>query len=154
MDIFENVVPVQMAPNDGATTTYALSAGTSDVNSVPIDMQAYQGSAFALQAILGTITSTGVGTFKLQHSDSSGSGFTDITGASVSWTDTDSNKMVGIQVNRITKRYIRVATDRGTANSVIAAMIGLIGGLRKKPATGKFPTGAGAWSAVPSIIAQ
>lgn len=154
MDIFENVVPVQMAPDDGATTTYTLAAGTSDKNSVVLDMQTYQGRAFALMLILGTITSTGVGTVKIQHSDASGSGFTDITGASVSYADTDSNKIVGIQVNRITKRYLRVALDRGTANSVIAAMIGLIGNLRKKPATGKFPTGAGAWSAVPSIIAQ
>lgn len=154
MDIFENIVPVQMAPDDGATTTYTLGAGTSDVNSVVLDMQAYQGRAFALMAILGAISATGVGTFKVQHSDSSGSGFTDITGASVSYTDADAKKMVGVQVNRITKRYLRVATDRGTANSAIAAMVGMIGSLRKKPATGKFPTGAGGWSAAPTIVAQ
>lgn len=154
MKIFESIIPVTMAPNDGATATYALAAGTSDVNSVVIDMSTYQGRAFALLARLGTITATGIGTFKIQHSDASGSGFTDITGATVSWTDADSDKTVGVQVNRITKRYLRVATDRGTANSVIAAMIGLIGDIRKEPATGKFPTGAGQWSAAPAIVAQ
>lgn len=154
MNIFEKIIPVTMAPDDGATTTYTLSAGTSDVNSVVLDMQTYQGRAFAFLARLGAITSTGVGTFKIQHSDSSGSDFTDITGASVSYTDADANKTVGVQVNRITKRYIRVATDRGTANSAIAAMLGFIGDIRKEPATGKFPTGAGQWSAAPTIIAQ
>lgn len=154
MKIFESIIPTQMAPNDGATTTYTLSAGTSDVNSVVIDMNSYLGRAFAFMAILGAISAGGVGTFKIQHSDSSGSGFTDITGASVSYTDADANKIVGLQVNRITKRYLRVATDRGTANSAIASMVGFIGDLRKEPATGKFPTGAGQWSAAPAIIAQ
>ena len=135
-------------PNDGATTTVALAAGTSDVNSVSLDLQGFRGLSILIR--LGAITSTGTVTFKIQGSDDN-STFVDIEGSSQAFVDTDANKLVGWDYGRFKYRYVRVATDRATANVAISEMLGFLYNAEAEPVT--QPTGTGYFSAAPEIVA-
>lgn len=114
----------RVAPDGTAATTFTLAAGTTDVNSAPIDLQASNGATVVIA--LGTITATGTYTATIEHSDASGSGYTAISGLSAAINaDTDDNKLLVIDVVDPVKRYIRVVSDRGTANSVIDSIIAI-----------------------------
>lgn len=69
---------------------------------------------------LGTLTATQTTVVKAQSGDASdGSDMADITGASYTVLDTDSNKMVQIEIFKPTKRYHRLVVTRGVANAAI-----------------------------------
>lgn len=134
---FEAVKVVHVAPNDGATTTYALSGGTSDVNSVAVDALGFSDIAFLL--CFGDNADTGTFTGTIQGSADGSTGWTDITSATADFvagaTDTD-NEMFGIScpVNP-SYRYYRFETDRGTANTVIADMLAFLSRADRIPVT-------------------
>ncbi len=112
--------------NNGAT------AGTSALTTNALDLQ--NASGVVLEYLLGTITSTGTGSLQLQHSDASGSGYVSV-GSPVTYADTDSGKLIVIDVNRPLKRYLRIVNTRATANSVITCVIARLYGLRVQPRT-------------------
>ena len=113
---------ITVFPDATASTTKALSAGTTDVNSSAIDLL----SDMQLNIIidLGVVTATGTGTFKLQRSND-GSTWTDITGATFAWTDAHTLQKVAFVVSQCTHRYVRIGIDRNTANTAISGIVAL-----------------------------
>lgn len=127
--ILEALKIIHVAPNDGATTTYALAAGTTDVNSVAVDAIGFKRVAFLW--IFGDNLDTGTFTGKIEGSANGTDGWTAITGATTSFTagasDTD-NEMLAVECSvDPAYRYYRGVTDRGTANTVLAGLLALLG---------------------------
>ena len=115
---------IQRIPPDGtAATTWILAAGTSNVNSGEIDLMS--SSSATLFVAVGVVTGAGIFSAQVQHSDTSGSGFTDIPGkvGAINGGSADSGKMIVIDINQPTKRFVRIAFTRGTANSVIDSVL-------------------------------
>lgn len=142
---------LKMAPDAGSASTFILSAGTSDVNSSVIDLASYQGNQvdFIIQA--GAIAGSGSLSIKAQHSDN-GTDFTDISGTTIAWADTDDYKIGGIPISRVSKRYLRLAITRGDGgNSAVDALLAVIGGNRVVPVSQS--TGTGQFVAAPSVVA-
>lgn len=108
------------------------AAAQTDVTSDAVDSRDFDTVAF--YALLGTITATGTGTMKAQHSDASGSGFVDV-GASVTYADTDSDKVLILEVSQPVKRYVRVVIERDTANAGVNGVLALQGKASAKPVT-------------------
>lgn len=113
------------------------AAGSTDLNGIGVDTQGYEGVLVITQ--LGTLTSTCVGSIKLQMADDSafsvnlndvaGSGYTIVQAS-------DGNKSVIHDLFRPRQRYVRAVVKRATANIVVAGQhVVLYGGPKKKPAT-------------------
>lgn len=106
----------------------AVAAGTTDINSSAVDMRGFESVAFVVA--LGTLTATQVTSIKVQQSDDSGSSdsWDDLAGtASPAAADGDSNKLIGVEVYRPKKRYVRLVVDRGTANAVVDGIFAVLG---------------------------
>ncbi len=120
--IVKNVKKSRVAPNAGAATTFTLSAGTTDVESTPVDGLGFSGVAYTI--LLGALTASATLGLKIQGSADGSTGWTDITGAAYTSTvDTDDDKLVVLEVVNPKYRYTRVAFDRGGANAVIDGLI-------------------------------
>lgn len=100
----------------------AVAAGTTTVNVTAVDMTDFAGVVFI--ALLGTITSTGVPSMKLQHSDDN-STFADVEASLQTYDDTAGNKMIVAELRSPLKRYVRASIGRATANVVIDGVIAL-----------------------------
>lgn len=115
----------------------ATAAGTGDtITGTAIDMSGFNGACFIVA--FGAITASAVTTVKLQQSDDSGGSpddFSDIVGTAVSVADDDDTSMAYIDLIRPTKRYVRVAVVRATANSVIDGAVCLQYGAHATPVT-------------------
>lgn len=110
----------------------AVAAGTTTQTSSTFDSQG--ATSVTAIGLIGTITATGVPAFKLQQGDASdGSDAADITGATVAYTDADSNKIALIECLKLTKRYVTVVCTRGTANAVLDGILLLFMGNRTEP---------------------
>lgn len=143
---------VHVAPDAGSATTYALSAGTTDVNSSAVDALGFEHIAFL--CVFGDNNDTATFVGGIEGSADGSTGWTDITGATSSYTagasDTD-NEMLGIgcRVNP-SYRYYRFTSDRGTANTAIAALIAVLSHPDKTPVTQL--TTAGQFIQAPVVI--
>jgi hypothetical protein len=116
-------------------TNYVLAAGTTDVNSQSVDLAQYASKRIAFLVALGTIAASGAGTIKVQHSDDN-TNFVDVEGTSQAWVDTDDDKVIGVEIHRPLKRYLRVVTTRGDAgNSTINGIFALVSDNRTQPFT-------------------
>lgn len=97
------------------------AAGTSDViTSDAVDMERFEGALFIVT--LGTLTSTGTVTLKLQQSSDDGSSdaYSDVEGSSlVNSGDAASTKQMLIEIINPQKRYLKLLATRATANCVI-----------------------------------
>lgn len=155
MNFFTSNKVLHVAPDDGATTTFNLSAGTTDKNSVSVDRKGFEEVSFI--PIFGDNVDTGTFTMKLQHSDDNTT-FTDCLDVdgntctqafTAGASDTD-YEMLGISaVGTKLKRYVRIAIDRGTANTVIADLIAILSTPHKMPIT--QATTAGQFIQAPTI---
>ena len=151
-NFFESVQVVHVAPDSGSPTTFTLAAGTTDVNSSSVDALGFSGVAFLVS--FGDNVDTGTFTGKIQGSVNGSTGWTDITGASASFTagatDTD-NEHLGVSCPVTGQfRYYRLAIDRGTANTVIANLLAFLVGADRQPVTQS--TSAGQFIQAPTII--
>lgn len=119
MATFNEYQIVTVFPDATAPTTKALAAGTTAVNSTSIDCL----GDFDINVVIdmGAVTATGTGTFKLQRSDDN-TNWTDITGCSQAWADTETNKTVTLCVSQIVNRYVRLVTTRATANTAVSGV--------------------------------
>lgn len=141
MNLFNNCKILHVAPDDGATTTYSLSAGVTDPNSVSVDRKGFESVAWLVT--FGDNADTGVISFKLQHSDDNVT-FTDakdkdgntiVKSVTAGATNTD-HYLTGIEaVGTKLKRYVRLAITRETANTVIAALHALLSNPQDAPVT-------------------
>ena len=110
---------VTMFPDATAATTKGLAAGTSAVNSSSLDLLGDLSANIVVD--MGVITATGTGTLQLQRSDDN-SAWTNIAGAVYNYTDADTLKTITFCLSQVTERYVRIATTRATANSVITGI--------------------------------
>jgi hypothetical protein len=135
-NLLRNTLVVHVAPNDGATSTYTLAAGTTTVNSVAVDTQGYKGVTFVVT--FGTNIATAVFAGKVQGSADGSTGWTDITGAAQTVTDVAAatvDKVLAIQVESPLYRYLRFVSARSVANSVINSLHCLLDDNVKGPVT-------------------
>lgn len=110
-------------------TNYVLAAGTSDVESEAVDMQGFEGVAFV--TLCGSILAGGLITMKAQQSnDLAGSpdAYSDLAGtANAVSADTDDNKLLGVEIFRPKRRYVRAAITRGDGgNSTIDGLFAVL----------------------------
>lgn len=148
MEQFLNNYIVQHITIDG--TNYILSAGTSDVNSEAVDVQNCDEVTFLMT--VGVMAPSSSIDVKLQESDSSGSGFTDLAGTALTQVSaTDDDKMVAISVRKPLKRYLRMVTTRGDGgNSTIQSLHVVKGPVRKQnDAATLQSTGTGQFASAP-----
>lgn len=127
--ILEALKVVHVPPDDGATTTYGLAAGTTDKNSVAVDALGFGRIAFL--CIFGDNADTGTFSGEIEGSADGSTGWTDITGATNAFTAGATNsdtEMIGVECDvNPAYRYYRFVSNRGTANTVIDALIALLG---------------------------
>ena len=117
--------------NEVVQTTRVINstaAGTSNVNGSILDMEANNGfDGVRFTALLGTLTATQVTLLQAQQgNNANGSDMANIVAAvTPAAADGDSNKLLIVDVSRtqITKRYMRVVVQRGTANAVIDGVV-------------------------------
>lgn len=135
-NLLRNTLAVHVAPDDAATTTYTLAAGTSAKNSVSVDTQGYKGATWLVA--FGANVDTGVFVGKIQGSADGSTNWTDITGATQTNTDASAasaNKCMAIQVESPLYRYLRFVSTRTVANSAINALFCFLDDNAKGPVT-------------------
>lgn len=143
----------QIAPNSGAASSFALAAGTTDVNSSAVDLTTVGGAqSISFLLLLGVIAAGGGGTFKLQNSDD-GSTWADVAGTAQTWTATDDDKMIGCEISVPKKRYWRVSLTRDDGgNSEIKSLLFIADFVRSEPVTQS--TGNGQFVRAPELFAS
>jgi len=100
----------------------AQAAGTTAVNGSAVDTQGFESCRFV--ALLGTLTATQVTSIKIQGSDDGSTNWVDMTGTLVGpAADGDGNKILISEIYKPSKRYVRCAVNRATANAVIDGVI-------------------------------
>lgn len=149
--VFESYKVIQVAPNGGAATTMGLAAGTSDVNSSSVDALGFESVAFLIT--YGDNADTGTFTATIQGSTDDTT-FVSLSGpgTTISFTAGASNTdylMDGLSARvKDGYRHYRVAFDRGTANTTIAALHAFLSGARNRPVVQS--TAANQFRAVPT----
>ena len=101
-------------------TNFTATAGTTNINSDSADVVGFNNICF--EFLLGSIVAGAVTSAKLQWSDDNTT-FTDVTGGSVTISDTDDHKIIFFEVHKPKKRYFRIATLRATQNSTVDALV-------------------------------
>lgn len=112
------------------------AAGTTTITpTAGIDMQGFNTVAFLV--LIGTVTSTGVPSIKLQQSDDDGvaDGYSDLEGSAFAVTDADGDEVIAVEVIRPTKRYVKCLVLRTTANVVLDGILAILGGAQSLPVT-------------------
>jgi hypothetical protein len=144
MNVLRNIQIVHVAPDATAATTFTLAAGTTDVNSAAVDTQGFMSATFFVT--FGDNADTATFTGKIQGSADGSTGWTDLPGATTSFTagatDTD-NEMIAVAVFSPAFRYLRFVSDRGVANTAINAIHALLtvnaqGAVTQSTAAGQF----------------
>ena len=109
-----------------------IAAGVSDQQSTGVDTVNFQAVLFLVA--FETIVATAVTSVKAQHSDDNAT-WSDIPDSSVPVVPADDNKIVVLEVKTPSKRYVRAAVDRGTANATIDGIFAARLHPRVKPVT-------------------
>lgn len=98
-----------------------LAAGSGNADGDVVDMQNFR-SLTAMLA-LGGIAASAETSLVWLHSDSAGSGFTEVAGSEVPIADDDDNEVVIMTYERVDKRYARLRVKRATANAAVAGAV-------------------------------
>jgi hypothetical protein len=102
----------------------AVAAGTTNQTSSTIDMESWDGVMFV--ASFGTLTGGAVTNIYARQGQQSGMGdAADLAGTKVSIPDTDSNKVLVLDVFRPAERYVNCIVGRATANAVIDGVVAI-----------------------------
>lgn len=124
-------------------------AAATPVNGQVVDMDGYRN--VAVMVTFGTIVTGAVTSIKMQQSAVvEFSNPEDLAGSAVTVADDDDNKVYIIEVERPTKRFLRVVVGRGTQNAAVSAIYVLSNG-RKRPATA--PSGSVVFLRSPAVAA-
>lgn len=150
--IFQTNKIVHVPPDGTAATTYALGAGTTDVNSGAVDAIGFKRIGFLW--IFGDNADTGTFAGSIEGSANGTDGWTAITGASDSFvaaaSDTD-NKTLGVECEvNPNYRYYRAVSNRGTANTVITDLLAILAEPAAIPITQS--TSAGQFINTPTVV--
>lgn len=111
----------------------AAAAGTTAVTGTSVDCATFGAATF--YAMLGAITAGGSGNLKVQQSDAAATGFTDLAGASASYTDADGNRVLVVEVNQPRKRYLRPVVTRSAENAVVDGVLAMQSQAHAEPVT-------------------
>lgn len=112
----------------------AVAAGTTDQATSWVDTIGAHAVCFT--ALFGTLTATQVTSALLEYSADGSTDAGDVAGSATSaLADTDSNKMIQIDLYRPKYRYVRMTIDRGTANAVIDGVIAQVYNFERVPIT-------------------
>lgn len=115
----------------GDLTALHNAAVAADGQSTGVDISAYDGQVMFVLTTLNTAGSTPTLAAKLQHSDSSGSGYTDVTGGAFTGATTAATAEK-LSINSDTlKKYVRVDFDIGGTSSPSYAVAANIIGPKK-----------------------
>jgi hypothetical protein len=132
----------------------AVAAGTSAItDATAVDMASFDSCEFLV--LLGTMTSTtDVDVTVYASNDSGGSpdDWTALTGATVAVPDTNSNKVVRIEVSNPAKRYLQVRLTRATANCVIDGILAIQRGASYTPITDDTTVVSGSFTVQPAEV--
>jgi hypothetical protein len=112
-------------------TNYTGAADTSDLTSEYVDTQGFEGCRFVVG--FGALTSTAVTSIKVQQCDTSDGSYSDLTGTSITVADDDDNKIAIVDIYRPRERYLKLVTDRGTANAVVDFLVAELYGATAHP---------------------
>ncbi len=148
--LLEALKIVHVAPDDGATTTYALAAGVTTKTSVAVDALGYGRVCFLWT--FGANLDTAVFVGKIQGSVDGTNNWTDITGATQTFTDASAataSKVMALECDVLPGyRYYRVSSARTIANSVIASLHAILGRVQGQTPVTQLTT-AGQFVAAP-----
>lgn len=105
-----------------AITVTAGAAGSTDVAGAGLSMEGFRNVCAIVQ--LGAIVANAVCTLKWQQSDDDGSAddYTDLEGTLITVADDQDEKVVYMDLQRPTKKYVRIYNDRATQNSTLTAV--------------------------------
>jgi len=128
----------------------AVAAGTTAVNGTGVDTSGYEGVLFIAQ--LGALTATNVTTLKAQSStdDGSSDAYADMSGESKAAADTESSKILYLDVADPLERWVRPVLTRATANAVVESVIAVLYGPKKMP-TAQDATGTSGGTVVRNV---
>ena len=106
--------------------------GQAADTSAGVDLANYEGGMVV--CAIGTVTSTGTVTMKLQQSSDDGATdtYADVKGSSVTVTN-GSNKYLVVDLGSVSERYIRAIVTRATANSILGSTTAYLYGANKMP---------------------
>lgn len=111
----------------------ASAAGTTAINSDPVDCLGYRNVAFI--TTVGAITTGGTQSIKLEHDDASGMGtVADVSGKSITIADDDDNQSFLLSYP-VAKRYVRATITRADQNSAFGEIYALLYNAEKLPIT-------------------
>jgi len=118
----------------------SVAGGLTTINSSSVDMSGYGSVTFAVA--FGAINVGSVTDVRAQQS-SDNSTFNDLAGTKVSIADTDDNKLVLLEINEPTDRYLRCVVTRATANSAVDSIVAIQSRPSLEPTTQDVTTVAG-----------
>lgn len=113
----------------------AAAAGQTAVNSSILDMQGFDGVLFLV--LTGDVSDTSVLTLKAeQNAVNSGTGMAALSGSAAFTAGATSadNKILSLDVFKPSKRYLRAALTRATANAAVDGIIAIQYGAQNRPA--------------------
>lgn len=113
-----------------------VAAGTSDFFTSYVDNQNFDG--VVMTALLGTVTGSGTCVFSLwgaTSSTASTTGYTAISGATISITAGEDNKFLTVEASRPRQRFIRGKLVRAVGNVVVDGVLAQQHSPRKLPVT-------------------
>lgn len=108
------------------------ASGATDRNGATVDTLGFAGVIFAVK--LAAVATGGTNAIKLQHGDASNaSDMADIKGSKVTVADDDDNQLFLLQVEKPTKRYVRVVMDKDATNACAESVVHMLHGPDYKP---------------------
>ena len=122
-----------LASNIAVVTALSPAVQSATVNGVAVDTKGFGSVAFVLNT--GAIAGSGDFGAKLQESDSSGSGFTDVAaadlvGAFETTAVADATEKVSYVGH---KRYVRLIFTKASGTSVAAGAVAILGHAAERP---------------------
>lgn len=113
----------------------AVAAGTTAVNGTGVSHKGFGATVFYI--LIGTITAGGTVTVKAQQSSDDGSAdaYADLEGTGIVLDDTNSNKVVVLEVIEPREEYVRPVVLRSGANAVLDGILAVQHAASKEPVT-------------------
>jgi len=118
----------------------SVAGGLTTINSSSVDMSGYGSVTFAVA--FGAINTTSVSDVRAQQS-ADNSVFNDLAGTKISVADTDDNKLVLLEINEPTDKFLRCVVQRATANSAVDSIVAIQSRPSLEPTTQDVTTVAG-----------
>ena len=118
----------------------AVAAGITVITTSSVDMQGFDQVEFLIS--FGSIVATALTSVRAQQSDDDVT-YADLAGTSIVVSDTDDNKVVVLEINEPTKRYVRLVVARAIANATVDGIIAIQTRANIEPVTHDATTVAG-----------